>query len=340
MRSQENFQPLVIHNPNSTNSVLTDDVVELITQDPRWGRPEIIETKYSDAMDNAKYIAESIKDDDDERQRAVWVCGGDGLSMAAANMVTVDPSLRESVLLMPLPVGNACDASRSLYGHNVLRKAAFLDVMSDGEDYSMNCIETIVNGAGRLGVAYAGFHCTAEMSDLYASDTWRNGRPDVPLWPPFFKRFVNNRLADIRDAGAMVSVFRHNQPFEYEEEVELDDGPILQATFDTHDILYNNVPVYAKLGRIAVNVRGGSVMMEFPAGAFHKQVISTTIQMLTTGVPAMPSVERHIKIVSEDVKMHVDGEPIALKKFDEVCVRDKPDAIRVALSTKRHPPLN
>lgn len=330
MRTLETHQPLVIHNPNSTNSVLTDGIIDMIADDPRWEDPKVVETKYPDAMDNAKYLAEQIEEelesDGHGRQLAAWVCGGDGLSMSTANVMSVNPELRDSLLLMPLPVGNACDTSRSLYGGNVLRRGKFLDVMSTGEAYPASCIEATVNGIGRLGVAYAGFKCTADMSARFASSEWRNARPDVPLWPPVLKRFVDKRLADVRDAGAMVQGFKKSQPFLYSE-AAVDPS----ATFAAHDILFNNQPMYARYGRIAVGVRGGSIMMEFPEGGFRRQVLASTWLGLVAGMHGVPTYRRELVIQSDEVNMHLDGEPFVLQKDDVVTIRDKPEAILVAL---------
>ncbi len=329
LRSRTDYRPVVIRNPNSTNNNLTDAIVDELTNDLRWGAPDVILTQSADPIDNAHDIATQL---DSYGASVVLVCGGDGLMMSAANAVNLSPGLRETVRLMPLPVGNACDTSRSFYGGNVLSGAMYLDLMAEGEAHPLSCIETVVDGHSRLSVAYSGFQTTAAISRLFADPQWRDGRPDIKLWPPALKRFIDHRLADIRDTKAMFQTLTTHPPFTYEESVSTDpDRPAQIVRRESHDILYNNVPLYARLGRVATNVRSGSIMIEFPAGTFRRQLVQAVGQALTSGMRGIPTEERQIVIASEDVWMHNDGECIELEKGSQVTMRDKAAAITAIL---------
>lgn len=325
MRSRADLEPVVVANPNSTNCEMTDQVVESVAQDVRWGRPRVIYTHCADPMKNAEDLATEIG-----QESLVLNCGGDGLTMSIANALYMNTDLRGSSLMMPLPIGNACDTSRSFYGNNVLRGGRFLDIMSAGEDYGMSCIETTIDDIGRLAVAYTGIHCTAEISATFADQDYRNGRPSITMWPGWLKRLVDDGLADIRDTRTIAEIFSNNQPFEYEDlDIITDTGQ--PARFASHDIMRLNVPRFAKVGSVAVGVRGGSVTMEFPEGLFTRQIARAAAQTFTIGMRGMPTQPRTIRIVSDNVRLHTDGEITDVLPGQTITTRDVPAAIRVVL---------
>lgn len=301
-RSPDDYRPVVIFNPNSTRASRVESEVCEALADDGWGRYEQLETKYQDAAENADQIADELRPGD-----LLLACGGDGLAHSVANALRLRKDIKDDIRMMPLPTGNACDISLSLYGGDVL-KYGLTRTMKLGPDCRLDAIGVTVNGRERWAMGYASLGLTAAVAATYGDESYRSVRPDHSL------------RATMRDLSEAARAVAGSQAFSYRE--RLPDGSVTDKA--SHDVLFANSRRIARFGRIAIQAGSGPVMRDTPQQGFGRSAVRSLSGLLSPrGLRAVPMGERQIDITQPDdvVWYQLDGEAGVLLQQDTVGLR-------------------
>ncbi len=249
------------------------------------------------------------------------------MAHSGANMFGFRPELAQvnsAVHTVFIPAGNACDVSRSLYGGSIIKGRKFLDVMKLGEAYMLNGIEVTRNTKSemetRRAIGYVGVGYSAKASAIYADDTYRSGRQDVPFLPRRLRGIVNGALSDVRDGMTTLRELIKDEPFRCRDS---------RGEFVAHEMFFGNLQHFAKVMRLVVDNRGGSVMTEFDDHRFIATFARRTVtEALARGLRGEPTGDRRFRVLSPTF-VQFDGEAFPVAAETDFHIRDRPDSVPV-----------